>query len=219
MTAPAVSDSKLPVNYVFVDYENMHEVDLALIGRKTVHLTLLLGAQQTRLDSTLVEKLVAHAGSVRLVRMNASGRNALDFALAFYVGKAAQIDPTAYFHIVSKDTDFDPLVDHLKSQHIRAQRYGDYVSLTFTSPPKILNETPEELFARVIAQLRNSTNRPTRRKKLENYLATICRRTKSPTEIHELIDKLCKRGNLAIGQNEVVTYRLDRSDTPSSGGI
>jgi hypothetical protein len=34
---PPGSDRNLPVNYVFVDYENVHAVDLTLIGSKTVY--------------------------------------------------------------------------------------------------------------------------------------------------------------------------------------
>ena len=72
MTSNAHADPKRSVNYVFVDYENMHEVDLTLIGSKTVHFTLLLGARQSKLDATLVEKLIAHASAVQLVRLNSS---------------------------------------------------------------------------------------------------------------------------------------------------
>jgi hypothetical protein len=82
------------MNHVFVDYENVHEVAPALIGAKSVSLTLLLGARQTKLDAALVEKLMENAASVQLVRLNTSGRNALDLALAYYVGRAVVADPT-----------------------------------------------------------------------------------------------------------------------------
>ena len=204
------TESKLPVNYVFVDFENIHKLDPALIGMKTVHITLLLGAHDNKLDSTLVEKLVAHASSVQLVRLNASGHNALDLALAFYVGKAAQANPTAYFHIVSKDTGFGPLIEHLQSRHIRAERHEDYTPLMFTSRPKVVKETPEEFFIRVTTQLQNNVkNRPTRKTKLENYLAKTCGPTKTANEIHELVDKLFKCGYLSFGENDRVIYHLD----------
>lgn len=204
------ADPKRPVNYVFVDYENMHELDPELIGRKTVHLTLLLGAQQKKLDSTLVQKLVAHSASVELVQLNSPGRNALDFALAFYLGKAAQADPTAYFHIVTKDTGFDPLVEHLRSCHIRTQRHDDYTTLTFTSHPKMVAESPDELFARVTTHLRNNVkNRPKQKKTLESHLSALCGKAASANAVHELIDKLWKRGYLTIGEKDAVTYQLD----------
>jgi hypothetical protein len=86
---PAVTpDLPLPVNHVFVDFENVHEIDLAVIGGKAVSFTLLVGPRQTKLDVSLVEKLFEHAVSVQLVRLTSSGKNALDFTLAYYVGRA-----------------------------------------------------------------------------------------------------------------------------------
>ncbi len=49
------------MNHVFVDFENVHQVDLTLIGAKAVSFTLMAGPKQTKLDSDLVEKLMAHS--------------------------------------------------------------------------------------------------------------------------------------------------------------
>ncbi len=68
------------MNHVLVDFENVHEIDLSIIGMKSVSFTLLLGAQQKRLDAELVETLMEHATSVQLVRLTSSGRNALTFS-------------------------------------------------------------------------------------------------------------------------------------------
>ncbi|MCX6868214.1 MAG: PIN domain-containing protein [Verrucomicrobia bacterium] len=127
-----------PMNHVFVDFENVHQVDLTLIGVKSVSFTLMVGAKQTKLDSDLVEKLMEHSASVRLVKLKSSGQNALDFALAYYLGRAVLADPTAYYHIVSKDGGFDPLIDHLRARHINVQRHANCAELTFTWPGKKL---------------------------------------------------------------------------------
>lgn len=124
------------VNHVFVDFENVQAIDLEVIGQKSVSFTLLLGARQTKLEVGLVEKLLEHAASVQLVRLSSSGKNALDFAVAYYLGRAAAGDPGGYFHIVSRDTGFDPLIAHLKSRHIHAHRHDDFSSLTFSGHHK-----------------------------------------------------------------------------------
>jgi hypothetical protein len=59
---------------------------------------------------------------VEYVQISGSGPNALDFHIAFYIGQFAAQDPTACFHIVSNDTGFDPLIEHLKSRKISAAR-------------------------------------------------------------------------------------------------
>lgn len=124
------------MNHVFVDFENVHQVDLALIGAKSVSFTLMVGPKQTKLDSDLVEKLMAHSASVQLVKLKSPGKNALDFALAYYLGRAALADPTGYFHIVSKDGGFDPLIEHLRARHLHVSRHASCAELTFTWPGK-----------------------------------------------------------------------------------
>lgn len=119
-----------PVHHVFVDFENVHTVDLAVFELRPISFTLLLGAKQSKLDAALVEKLMEHATSVQLVRLTSSGKNALDFTLAYYVGRAVAADPTGHFHIISKDTGFDPLIAHLRSRHLRAARHDDFAAMT-----------------------------------------------------------------------------------------
>lgn len=111
------------MNHVFVDFENVHQVDLSLIGAKSVSFTLMVGPKQTKLDTDLVEKLMEHSASVQLVKLTSSGRNALDFALAYYLGRAVLADPTGYFHLIAKDGGYDPLIEHLRTRHIHVRRH------------------------------------------------------------------------------------------------
>lgn len=209
MSGDAEGPSNSPVNYVFVDYENVHDLPLALIGSKTIFLTLLLGARQTRLDAALVEKLIDHAASVQLVRLNSSGRNALDFALAFYLGKAANADPSARFHVVSKDTGFDSLIEHLRARQIHVRRHVDYQSLTSSESSKPAPAASEDVLARVIAHLqKNIKSRPKSRKRLVSHLIAICGKSATASGVDDLIESLCKAGHLTIGDKEAVTYHF-----------
>jgi hypothetical protein len=124
------------MNHVFVDGENVHQMDPAVIGSKVVNLTLLLGAKQTKLDAVVFEKLMAQTASVQLIRLASTGKNALDLTLSYYLGRAVLADPTGYFHVVSRDKGFDPLVEHLRSRHIQAHRHDDFATLTFSGPKK-----------------------------------------------------------------------------------
>lgn len=136
----------LPTNHVFVDFENVHAIDPAVFGHKSVSFTLLLGPAQKKLDAALVEQLLNHAGTVELVRLTEPGKNALDFALAYYLGRAVQSDPLGFFHIVSHDKGFDPLVEHLRHRHVRARRHDDFSGLHFngeTKPATVAAKTPD----------------------------------------------------------------------------
>ena len=83
----------LPMNpaakHVLVDFGNVCDIDSTLLGSKNVAFTLLLGAGQTKLNVALVEQLLLNAPSVQLVRLTSRGKNALDFALAYYLGHGA----------------------------------------------------------------------------------------------------------------------------------
>ena len=205
------------MNHVFVDFENGQKIDLALIGNKAVSLVLLIGVKQ-KISGELVERLMEHAASVQLIRLTSMGRNALDFTLAYYVGRAVLSDPTGYFHIISKDTGFDPLVEHLKSRHIHAYRHDDGTTLTFShegvlkknAVPKVTVATGTEIdpLERVLGQLRKNVNsRPKRQKTLVSQLLSLLKPT-TEEAVEALIAKLQKAKHLTIDPKGAVTYSL-----------
>ena len=223
------NDLPPPVNHVFVDYENVHTVDPAIIGSKTVHVTLLLGAKNTKLDATVVEKLMRHAATVEMIRLTSSGRNALDFTLAYYVGRAVLADPSGYFHIVAKDKGYDTLIEHLRSKHIRARRHDDFTTLTFSAPasapanirpvvtpaaksptkPKPQVTALEALEARVLVHLRKpSTNRPRTQQKLVSHLVTHLGKKVTETDVMKLVQMMSQAGHLVIDDKGKVIYHL-----------
>ena len=53
------------MHHVFVDGENVHQIDPAMAADRPVSFTLLLGAKQTKLDAAMLEKLMARAASVQ----------------------------------------------------------------------------------------------------------------------------------------------------------
>jgi hypothetical protein len=204
------------LNHVFVDFENVQQIDASIIGSKAVSFTLLLGAKQSKLDAALVEKLMEHAASVQLIRLTSSGKNALDFALAYYVGRAVCANPAAFIHIVSKDTGFDPLVEHLRSRHIHAHRHDSFATLTFFGTPKAATVTPkagavgqDETFDRALERLRkNVNNRPKKKKTLLSHLKSGLGKDATELEAANLLERLRLAGHLSIGDNDAVTYHV-----------
>ncbi len=104
-----------PAKHIFVDFENVHEIDLSAIDDPSTRVTILVGRNQTKIDTSLVEQMLARPGMIEMVRLSSSGRNALDFALVYYLGRAvASAGETMSYVIVSRDTGYDPLIDHLR---------------------------------------------------------------------------------------------------------
>ena len=230
-------NDQLPaVNHVFVDYENVRDIDSVVIGAKNVHLTVLLGAQKTKFDGAIVEKLLQHAATVEMIRLTSPGRNALDFALAYYLGRAVLADPHGYFHLVSKDKGYDALIEHLRSKHIRVRRHDGFTSLTFSAASKpappvvpVASASPivkhpalpatkhepkpetelEMLEKKVLEHLRKpSTKRPGTQKKLISYLIAHLGKKRTEAEITKLVAMLGQAGHLVVDDKGKVAYRL-----------
>jgi PIN domain len=219
----APSDLPPPMNYVFVDLENVHEVDPALIGTKAVSFTLLMGAKQTKLDAALVEKMLVHAAAVELIRLTSSGKNALDFALAYYLGRKALADPTAYFHVITKDKGYDPLIEHLRSRHLNVRRHDDFSTLTFSHKvreilavtkvaPEVTKVEPsmrDNALSRVLEHLRkNVNNRPKKKATLLSHLKSNLGKGATDADVAKVFEKLRKAGHLVLDNKDAITYQL-----------
>jgi hypothetical protein len=202
-----MSDVAPPMNQVLLDFENVHQVDLSVFGSRPVSLTLLLGAQQTKIETSLLEGVMQQAACVQIVRLESSGRNALDFALAYYLGRVALTDPTAHFHIISKDKGFDSLITHLRSRHIKAHRHDGFSQIALPAAPKPPLVSEQKLAAPTktaptktpVAKTSKPAEKPVTRKEsavdlelLERIVAYLRRKTKNrPKTRKSLASDLC----------------------------
>ncbi|MCC7484391.1 MAG: hypothetical protein IT529_05335 [Burkholderiales bacterium] len=109
-------------NYVLIDFENVHVTSLALLGDACFRVHLFLGPNHTRVPSELVLAMHELRERANYVRLRSSGRNALDFHIAYYLGALAAADPGGFFHVISRDAGFDPLIQHLKEKGVFSAR-------------------------------------------------------------------------------------------------
>ena len=72
--------------------------------------------------TTLVAALLPMGPDAELLTIQGSGRNALDFHIAYYIGRLGAEFPGAAFYVVSRDTGFDPLIHHLQGQGAECRR-------------------------------------------------------------------------------------------------
>lgn len=157
---------------VFVDYENVPEIDLGLVAEKPVHVTLLIGKNQKKIDLALVRQIHRLASQVELIEVGVTGRNALDLTLALYLGQALQNHPAARFCIVSKDKDFDGMIAHLKERKTPVTRHESFAALPFFPPSKkpvvSAKSAPADRRTKEVARLSDTSlmNRPSTHKRL-----------------------------------------------------
>lgn len=132
-------------NYILIDYENVQVKSLELLKDEQFQVMIFLGINNTKLSTEFVlskEKLGERAEYIRLGK---AGENALDFHIAYYLGQIAAKDQSGFFHIISKDKGFDPLITHLKTIDVFSARSESIEQMPCFSQPtiKLKDEKPK----------------------------------------------------------------------------
>jgi hypothetical protein len=117
--------------YILVDFENVQPtaVDMSLIRGADYRVQLFHGPHQNKFDADMVRALQPLGTHLEYVQCERRGKNALDFHVAFYLGRLVQQrDSEAAPHeqtrfvVVSKDTGFDALLGHVRKLGYGAAR-------------------------------------------------------------------------------------------------
>lgn len=198
-------------NYILIDYENVQPKNLAILNGHPVRVIVFVGANQAKVPFDLASALQALGGNAEYVKIGGNGSNALDFHIAFYIGQLAARDPDAYFHIISKDTGFDPLIKHLKERKILSQREKDLSDIPFLRIPNTTS-SGEKIAAIVRNLATRGHSRPRKVKTLANTINSLFMKKLKESELMGLIEQLCEQQYVVI-ENESVSYRPPISQT------
>jgi hypothetical protein len=118
----------------------------------------------------------------------------------------SQAEPDAYFHVISKDTGFDPLIAHLKSRKILAARWKDVAEIPFVRTANA--KAPTDRLAAIIANLRQrGASKPRTVKTLSSTINALFQKSISETEVKSLLDSLQGQGVISVA-GEKVSYAL-----------
>lgn len=188
--------------YIFIDYENVCESDLSRISGKPVRVFMILGTRHTKLPTSLFLFAQDHPEQVRIIQTPVEGRNALDFVLTFELARIFSSDPAGYFHIVSKDTDFESVIRHLRSETKCIARHS-----SLTEIPAL--RTPEERVTRLKNELADvPQSRPSTRQGLENKIRSTFENNATPEFIEKTIRSFIQAGVLDFTDNDKVLYKV-----------
>jgi hypothetical protein len=186
--------------YILIDYENVQPKSLAILDNEDVRVFVFVGELQSKIPFELASAMQRLGQNAEYVKIGGNGSNALDFHIAFYIGKLSERDPNGSFHIISKDTGFDPLIKHLNGRKILAQR------------AKTLTEVSSQDSSRsnidaIVKQLRvRGKSRPRKVKTLANTIKAFSKKALNDTELMALIDQL-KEQNLITIEKDNVSYK------------
>jgi len=216
------------VHHVFVDFENVQEIDLGSFTGKPIEVTILLGKTQKRLEVSLVQEFLKHPGEVTLIEMTTAGKNALDLALAYHLGRAASRDPAGCFHIISRDTDYDPLVAHLRNAGTTVFRHDNFSVPAILGPAKPAGSVPtlrvtaspartagarDKVTVMAERLRKNGATRPKTQQKLLTHVRAQFQGQLQDGEVDKIVKTLVARRIISIDPKGKVTYSL--SDGPS----
>lgn len=213
---------------IFVDFENVHEVDLTLIEKKPVHLFLVLGKRHTSLPIELVKKLLLYSAQVQLIETGYSGKNALDFVLSYHIGVQSVTHPKGIFHILSRDKGFDALVHHLEMNKINVTRHEAFIRIpilggvlpqtikpiktskpikaTKTATRVTSNDTTEDRVKDMTERFSHNLSRPTRKKTLLTHIHVRFGKKLSEPEIEKVVEGLIANKVIEISPQGAVLY-------------
>lgn len=106
---------------VLVDYENIQKIDLSLLD-DSYRAIIFVGAKQNPPRASK-NKATAHRFSrVDFHKIEGSGKNALDFHIAFQLGRTIETAPETECFVLSRDKGFDPLLSHLNKSGLKCSR-------------------------------------------------------------------------------------------------
>ena len=196
----------MPNNYVLIDYENVHPKNLELLANHPFKVFVFVGQNQAKIPFDLADAMQFLGKDARYIKIAGSGPNALDFHIAYYVGELAAKEPDAYFHIISRDKGFDPLIQHLKERKIRVQREKDLGEI----PLLQLSDTTsvDEKIAAIVKNLGGrGQSRPRKVKTLQNTINSLFTRKLDQPELSALVKELQKRKLIVVNQTNV-SYKL-----------
>jgi hypothetical protein len=179
------------LEYIFLDFENVafqaipEHADIQKVF-------LFVGEKQTKVSLEIAESMQRLGPKAELIRIKGSGNNALDFHIAFYIGKYSEIHPHGRFRIVSKDKGFDPLVAHLNARKIDCARVETLATKAISKSD--LNEMISGLGAHFNALSEKA--RPKKESKLKAYIKN--RIKQEDAIVNDAFEKLVSDGHIEV---------------------
>ena len=189
-------------NYVLIDYENVQPDVMAALDREHFYVIVFVGSNQTKVSFEVASVMQAMGPRAKYIKISGNGPNALDFHIAYYIGHIAAKEPDSYFHIVSKDTGFDPLIQHLRASKVlvhRSKAVGDIPIVKIENA----KSAPEKADAVIANLAQRGSSRPRTVKTLSSTINSLFQKSLSEVELNGLIAELQRQGVVHINETKV----------------
>ena len=202
-------------NIVLIDSENVKPESIEKLKPEHFRVIVFVGAKQKRLDFAIVHAVHSLGANGSYVLISGVGPNALDFHIAYYIGKLSAANPDASFHIISKDKGFDPLIRHLNEQKISCSRSSSVSEIPWVKssnkPPSPSSkvhrkERAAEFYEKRIAPAKA---RPATVTSLQNAILSHFHKLLTPEEVVKVVEALQQAGQITVNGKKVAYPKRD----------
>lgn len=188
---------------VLVDFENVQPTNMTMLTTGPYKIKVFVGANQAKVPLEMVRTLQAFGPDAEYIQIDGNGRNALDFHIAYYIGRLAAENPNASFHVVSKDKGFDPLIRHLRQRGLSCHRSMSLAGIASTRSSK--TQRKAERIDLVIADLeKRKAAKPRTLKTLRSTINACFRKEElAEKDLDQLVNQLTDRGVIEVSDGKV----------------
>lgn len=198
----------MTTNYVLIDFENVQPKNLELLSKHPFKVFIFCGANQAKVPYDFAVATQRLGNEASYIKISGNGRNALDFHIACYVGELATRDPEGHFHIISKDTGFDTLIQHLRGRKMNIQRHKDLAEIPVLRMTRAAS--PDEKIAAIVKNLESrGQSRPRKLKTLSNTINTLFTQKLEESELAALIEQLKELRYITVQEGRV-SYKFSK---------
>jgi hypothetical protein len=204
---------------IFVDFENFANItdDIKKTDAKII---VLVGMNQAKKSFAFASELLDSVSSVELLKVKGTGKNALDFFIAYYLGIYTSRYKNLKFTICSNDLGYDPLIKHLSENGITIKRLETHKeqivveekpkAKTTQKPKKQPNlfEIDED-YKKAFNNIKNipTKSRPKKLKGLEAHIHNLFSKTMPAEKIKKIMNEFKKCKYIEI-EDEKIKYNL-----------
>ena len=156
--------------WAFVDYENTGSLE-GVNYSEYKKIFIFCGPKNKKINFGTLP--TSEFGSIEIIGVSTMGSNNLDFHLAFHLGRLHEIAISSIdFHIISNDSGFNGLVNHLKKIGRKCKK----VSLQTAIKPKKKQIVLSECASLIVTRLKqlDGRKRPRKKTKLLNWIKSQC---------------------------------------------
>lgn len=191
-------------NFVLIDGENVKPQYIEKLKHEHFRVVVFVAPNLKRLDFPLANALQLLGSNARYVQISSQGPSALDFHIAYYIGKLSSVHPDASFHIISKDKGFDPLLKHLKDEKIFCFRWTSVLEIPLVkAAEKLLSkQRAADFYEKRIA---SSKARPATVTSLQSAILSHFHKVLSEKEVANVFKALTAAGHVVV-DGKKITY-------------